>query len=74
MVQLVEEFITAFFDQNPLSNIGIIVTRESKAEKLTELVKGTLTEERHGGQSRRVFVVGDHWPWRVWKVSLCSQS
>ena len=37
MVQLVEEFITAFFDQNPLSNIGIIVTRESKAEKLTEL-------------------------------------
>jgi len=37
MVQLVEEFIVAFFDQNPLSNIGIIVTRESKAEKLTEL-------------------------------------
>ncbi len=35
--RLVESFILSYFDQNPLSQLGIIVTRNSVAEKLTEL-------------------------------------
>lgn len=30
-------FISEYFDQNPLSQIGIIITRDGVAEKLTEL-------------------------------------
>ncbi|EFA86276.1 TFIIH subunit [Heterostelium album PN500] len=32
-----ESFIKEFFDQNPISQISLIVTKNSKAEKLTEL-------------------------------------
>lgn len=35
--RLVETFIMDYFDQNPLSQIGVIVTRNSVAEKITEL-------------------------------------
>ncbi|XP_065836622.1 general transcription factor IIH subunit 2-like [Oscarella lobularis] len=35
--KLVENFIYEYFDQNPISQIGIIVTRNSRAEKLTDL-------------------------------------
>ena len=31
------EFINEYFDQNPLSHLSIIITRDSVAEKLTEL-------------------------------------
>jgi len=34
---LVEAFLQEYFDQNPISQIGIIVTRDSVAEKITEL-------------------------------------
>jgi transcription initiation factor TFIIH subunit 2 len=33
----VESFILNYFDQNPLSQMGIIISRNSVAEKLTEL-------------------------------------
>jgi transcription initiation factor TFIIH subunit 2 len=36
-VSSVESFIEDFFDQNPLSQIGIILSRNSIAEKITEL-------------------------------------
>ncbi|XP_031575116.1 general transcription factor IIH subunit 2-like [Actinia tenebrosa] len=36
-VKLLENFITEYFDQNPISQIGIILTRNKRAEKLTEL-------------------------------------
>jgi transcription initiation factor TFIIH subunit 2 len=32
-----QQFINEFFDQNPISQLGIIVTRDGIAEKLTEL-------------------------------------
>ncbi|KAJ1990120.1 hypothetical protein H4R33_001838 [Dimargaris cristalligena] len=32
-----EAYIAEYFDQNPLSQLGIIVTRDGKAEKITEL-------------------------------------
>lgn len=32
-----EQFVYEFFDQNPISQLGIIVTRDGIAEKLTEL-------------------------------------
>jgi len=35
--QLLEEFIMEYFDQNPISQLGVIVTRDGLAEKLTEL-------------------------------------
>ena len=32
-----QEFIEDFFDQNPLSQLGIIATRKSLAEKISEM-------------------------------------
>lgn len=32
-----QQFVIEFFDQNPISQLGIIVTRDGIAEKLTEL-------------------------------------
>ncbi|KAJ3148846.1 hypothetical protein HDU89_004426 [Geranomyces variabilis] len=34
---LVEQFVGEYFDQNPLSQLGVIITRDALAEKLTEL-------------------------------------
>ncbi|XP_034938014.1 general transcription factor IIH subunit 2 [Chelonus insularis] len=36
-VKLLEEFIDEFFYQNPISQLGIIVTKNKRAEKLSEL-------------------------------------
>ncbi|ELK11416.1 Baculoviral IAP repeat-containing protein 1 [Pteropus alecto] len=36
-LKLLEYFIEEYFDQNPISQIGIIVTKSKRAEKLTEL-------------------------------------
>lgn len=35
--QLLEYFIEEYFDQNPISQLGIIVTKNKRAEKVTEL-------------------------------------
>lgn len=36
-LKLLEKFIEEYFDQNPISQLGIITTKNKKAEKLTEL-------------------------------------
>ena len=36
--KLLEKFIFKFFDQNPVSQLGVIVTRNKTAERLTELL------------------------------------
>ncbi|CAM9772640.1 unnamed protein product [Ectocarpus sp. 8 AP-2014] len=36
-LRIVQDFVTNYFDQNPLSQLGILVTREGRAEKITEL-------------------------------------
>ncbi|XP_047113454.1 general transcription factor IIH subunit 2 [Schistocerca piceifrons] len=36
-IKLLESFIDEFFDQNPISQLGIIITRNKRAEKITEL-------------------------------------
>lgn len=36
-LNVVESFIREYFDQNPISQLGIIVTKNSRAEKITEL-------------------------------------
>ena len=36
-LQLLEYFIDEYFDQNPISQLGIIVTKNKRAEKVTEL-------------------------------------
>ena len=36
-LSLAETFIGEYFDQNPISQLGIIITRDGIAEKLTEL-------------------------------------
>ncbi|XP_046425250.1 general transcription factor IIH subunit 2 [Neodiprion fabricii] len=36
-VKLLEDFIDEFFDQNPISQLGLIITRNKRAEKLSEL-------------------------------------
>lgn len=35
--QLLEKFVEEFFDQNPLSQLGIMVMKNKRAEKITEL-------------------------------------
>lgn len=36
-LKLLERFIEEYFDQNPISQLGIIVTKSKRAEKITEL-------------------------------------
>nr|XP_048298830.1 general transcription factor IIH subunit 2-like protein isoform X3 [Myodes glareolus] len=36
-LKLLEYFVEEYFDQNPISQIGIIITKSKRAEKLTEL-------------------------------------
>ncbi|WAR15378.1 TF2H2-like protein [Mya arenaria] len=36
-LKLLEHFIEEYFDQNPISQLGIIVTKNKRAEKITEL-------------------------------------
>lgn len=36
-LKLLETFVSEYFDQNPISQLGIIVTRNKRAEKITEL-------------------------------------
>lgn len=43
-IKLLENFIQEFFDQNPISQMGIIALKGKRAEKLTEL---TGTAKRH---------------------------
>lgn len=35
--QLLEKFVEEFFDQNPLSQLGIVAMKNKRAEKITEL-------------------------------------
>lgn len=35
--QLLEKFIEEYFDQNPLSQLGLVLMKNKRAEKLTEL-------------------------------------
>eukprot|EP01132_Coremiostelium_polycephalum_P000961 gene961-1224_t len=37
LLQSVEQFIKEFFDQNPISQLSLIVTKNSKSEKISEL-------------------------------------
>ncbi|EGC33332.1 TFIIH subunit [Dictyostelium purpureum] len=37
LIQNTEQFIKEFFDQNPISQLSIIITKNSKAEKISEL-------------------------------------
>lgn len=36
--KLLEDFVDEFFYQNPISQLGIIITRNKRAEKVSELV------------------------------------
>lgn len=35
--QLLEFFVEEYFDQNPISQLGIIITKNKRAEKVSEL-------------------------------------
>ncbi len=37
LLQLLEHFVEEYFDQNPISQMGIITTKHKRAEKVTEL-------------------------------------
>ena len=37
VVQLLEHFVEEYFDQNPISQLGLMVTCNKRAEKITEL-------------------------------------
>ncbi|CAO3629399.1 unnamed protein product [Cunninghamella echinulata] len=48
----VQQFITEYFDQNPISQLGIIITRDGIAEKLTEL-SGNPSDHMRAIQSKK---------------------
>ncbi|KAI9105872.1 Ssl1-like-domain-containing protein [Phlyctochytrium arcticum] len=50
-LRFAEEFINEFFDQNPLSQLGVIITRDALAEKVTDLT-GNPTEHIAALQNR----------------------
>ena len=50
-LNVVESFIREYFDQNPISQLGIIVTKNSRAEKITEL-SGMWLREREEREER----------------------
>lgn len=37
MIQILQAFVREFFDQNPLSHLSIMLLRNGRAERLTEL-------------------------------------
>lgn len=37
MIQILQLFVREFFDQNPLSHLSIMMLRNGRAERLTEL-------------------------------------
>ena len=37
MIQILQLFVREFFDQNPLSHLSIMLLRNGRAERLTEL-------------------------------------
>ncbi len=37
MIQILQLFVREFFDQNPLSHLSIMILRNGRAERLTEL-------------------------------------
>lgn len=47
-----QQFVTEYFDQNPISQLGIIVTRDGIAEKLTEL-SGNPNDHTRALQARK---------------------
>jgi len=50
-ISLAESFVQEFFDQNPISQLGIIATRDGLAEKVTEL-GGNPMEHLHALRNR----------------------
>jgi transcription initiation factor TFIIH subunit 2 len=36
-VQLLEHFVEEYFDQNPISQLGVMVTTNKRTDKVTEL-------------------------------------
>jgi len=48
-----DQFIVEYFDQNPISQLGIVTTRDGLSEKLTELSGMEYVEkEREGARYR----------------------
>ena len=47
-LSLLDAFLAEFFDQNPISQLGIVVTRDAVATRLTEL-SGTAVLRPAGG-------------------------
>jgi hypothetical protein len=62
-LNVVESFIREYFDQNPISQLGIIVTKNSRAEKITEL----------SGKDQGVEVSGGFSPVVGWGVSRVNR-
>lgn len=49
MLLRAQEFVKRYFDQNPLSQLGVIVTRNQTAEKLTDLTANPTRHLEVGG-------------------------
>ena len=54
MSGILQQFVRAFFDENPLSQLGLVVMRDGVAERLTELSSSPVGGWEGGRVGRRV--------------------
>lgn len=59
MFQLLEKFIDEFFDQNPISQLGVIVMKGKRAEKLSEMAGSSRKHIKTIGQMNKMQLTGE---------------
>ena len=82
MIQILQLFIREFFDQNPLSHLSIMILRNGRAERLTELSGSPVSASPCLNVHVKPILVcgqprGKPWPGKpepvLTSMSLCSQ-
>ncbi|KAJ8985989.1 hypothetical protein NQ317_013873 [Molorchus minor] len=58
-LKLMELFIEEFFDQNPISQIGIIIMHNKRAEKISDLAGNARKHIKHIGSLNRTSLIGE---------------
>lgn len=57
--QLLEKFVDEFFDQNPISQLGLIVMKNKRAEKLTEMTGSSRKHMKALSQLNKIPLTGE---------------
>ena len=64
MSGVLQQFVRTFFDENPLSQLGVLVARNGVAERLSDLSSSPVRRWQQGGAGRRMLGQGGTcWGW-----------